>query len=118
MKSVMKWELVETSEGYALVESVEQVADKNILADLQRLVGGRIEVVTYINGAALLMNEEAHINGMQAWAVKEEHFLHKIVPDHFILKGHKILVGPVVLCKDDGESFYGFTEDELTLLLS
>ncbi|SGZ16566.1 DUF3846 domain-containing protein [Moritella viscosa] len=109
MTFIVKWELTGTAEtGYVLNKTHEELHGNDVLNELQRLVDGRIEVITYIDGAVFLMNEEAVINGMPAWAVKEDHELYKYVPEHFTVNDQKVLVGPVVMCSDDGIEFSGF----------
>ena len=96
---------------YVLVQSYESVA-KNALTSLQKLVGGRIEVITYLDGGALLMNEEAFINGSAVWAVPKGHFLDRFIPEHFVVQGHKVIAGSVLLVKDNGENFLGFESQQ------
>ncbi|CED59820.1 DUF3846 domain-containing protein [Moritella viscosa] len=113
MNFIIKWELKGTAEvGYVLNKTYEELHGNDVLSELQRLVDGRIEVITYIDGAVLLMNEEAVINGMPVWAVKEDHELNRYVPEHFVINDQKVLVGPVVMCSDDGIEFSGFKSIE------
>jgi len=113
MTFIIKWELKGTAEiGYVLNKKHEELHGNDVLSELQRLVDGCIEVITYIDGAVLLMNEEAVINGMPVWAVKEDHELYHYVPLHFIVNNQKVLVGPVVMCIDDGIEFSGFKSIE------
>ena len=107
MSIVIKWELKKENDEYVLVQSYESV-EKNALTSLQKLVGGRIEVITYLDGGALLMNEEALINGSIVWAVPKDHPLDRLIPEHFVVQGGKVIAGPVVLVKDNGENFLGF----------
>lgn len=117
MSIVRRWELKEQQNGYALVESHHQLGE-NKLQSLQDLVNGRIEVVNYIDGAVLLMNEEALINGSTMWAIRPEHVLSNLVPEHFTVKGQKVMAGAVILVKDNGENFLGFDSMlEITKLL-
>lgn len=111
MPIVIKWELKKEDDEYVLVQSYESVA-KNALTSLQKLVGGRIEVITYLDSGALLMNEEALINGSVVWAVPKGHFLDKFIPEHFVVQGRKVIAGPVLLVKDNSESFLGFESQQ------
>ncbi|EJB1786928.1 DUF3846 domain-containing protein [Vibrio parahaemolyticus] len=111
MSIVIKWELKKEADEYVLVQSYESVA-KNALTSLQKLVGGRIEVVTYLDGGALLMNEEALINGSAVWAVPKGHFLDRFIPEHFVVQGRKVIAGSVLLVKDNGENFLGFESQQ------
>lgn len=90
MTFIVKWELKGTTEtAYVLNKTHEELHGNDVLSELQRLVDGRIEVITYIDGAVLLMNEEAVINSMPVWAVKEDHELYHYVPLHFIVDNQK-----------------------------
>ncbi|ENO1824037.1 DUF3846 domain-containing protein [Vibrio parahaemolyticus] len=111
MSIVIKWELKKEDDEYVLVQSYESVA-KNALTSLQKLVGGRIEVITYLDSGALLMNEEALINGSAVWAVPKGHYLDRFIPEHFVVQGHKVIAGPVLLVKDNGENFLGFDSQQ------
>jgi hypothetical protein len=111
MSVVIKFEIKGSMEvGYVLFKTYEQIGTDK-LASFQRLVGGLIEPVVYLNGAALLMNENAMNDGLLAWRVPPE--LESIVPEHFRVNEHKVLVGPVILVADDGEDFSGFHTREI-----
>ncbi|MCH7421477.1 DUF3846 domain-containing protein [Shewanella sp. MM_2022_3] len=111
MSYAIKFEIKGTPEtGYVLFKTHEEIG-RNKLASFQQLVGGLIEPVVYIDGAVLLMNENALHDGSIAWRVPLE--LERIVPEHFKVKGHKVLVGPVILVADDGQEYHGFQTIEL-----
>ncbi|WP_445774191.1 DUF3846 domain-containing protein [Shewanella sp.] len=109
MSVVLKFEVKGSPEtGYVLFKTTEQIG-RDKLACFQKLVGGLIEPIAYLTGAALLMNEEALNMGLVAWRVPDE--LEALVPDHFIVSGVKVLVGPVIFVADDGEDFMGFQDE-------
>ena len=58
------------------------------------------------------MNEEALINGSIVWAVPKDHPLDRLIPEHFVVQGGKVIAGPVVLVKDNGENFLGFESQQ------
>ncbi|MDT3334158.1 hypothetical protein Q4Q49_02520 [Shewanella sp. SP1S1-7] len=111
MSVAIKFEIKGTpTTGYVLFKTYEEIG-YNKLASFQQLVGGLIEPVAYIDGAVLLMNENALNDGLLAWRVPPE--LERIVPEHFRVNGHKVLCGPVILVADDGEDYHGFKTVEL-----
>uniref|UniRef100_UPI004047B7A1 DUF3846 domain-containing protein n=1 Tax=Shewanella sp. TaxID=50422 RepID=UPI004047B7A1 len=108
MSVAIKYEITGSVEvGYVLSKTVEQIS-RNKLACFQKLVGGLIEPIAYLNGAALLMNEEALNMGLVAWRVPDE--LEALVPEHFKIDGVKVLIGPVIFVADDGIDFRGFKD--------
>lgn len=111
MSVAIKFEIKGTPEtGYVLFKTYEEIG-RDKLKSFQQLVGGLIEPVVYIDGAVLLMNENALNDGLLAWRVPPE--LERIVPEHFRVQGHKVLCGPVILVADDGQDYYGFNTREI-----
>jgi hypothetical protein len=111
MSIVIKFEVKGSLDtGYVLFKTYEKIGC-NKLACFQRLLGGLIEPVVYVNSAALLMNENALNDGLVAWRVPPE--LESIVPEHFRVQDHKVLIGPVILVADDGVDFTGLHTIEI-----
>ncbi|EGQ9960052.1 DUF3846 domain-containing protein [Vibrio cholerae] len=114
---VISWQLKQTPAGYVLIKQQHELG-QDVLSSLQAIVGGLIEVVTYLDGAVLLMNEEALVEQQLAWVVSPDDWLHRVVPEHMQVQGNKVLVGTVVLAADDGLQFSGFTAEQAASYMS
>lgn len=67
------------------------------LADLQKAVGGYIEIVSNNDGTLIVCNEEGKLNGMEG--------NRRIESD--------VIAGPFFVVGEQGEDFRSLTEDEL-----
>lgn len=73
---------------------------RDTLPELQKAVGGLIEVLYNGDGTLLVCNEEGKIIGMEG--------------NRRIGDGSTIIAGPFFVCGDSGESFRSLTDEELS----
>ena len=73
---------------------------ENTLANLQKLVGGYIEVV-YLDDIIMIINEEGKLDGLKP---------------NFLMP-HDVIVGDVLFVGDDGEEFGSLTTSEVFTVL-
>lgn len=73
---------------------------RDTLPELQKAVGGLIEVLYNGDGTLLVCNEEGKLIGMEG--------------NRRIGDGSTIIAGPFFVCGDSGESFRSLTDEELS----
>ena len=79
----------------ARIEDIE-----NTLDELQRIVGGYIEVIPLTFDDIIICNEEGKLKGL---------------PHNFNMPVHGSIVGTVIICSEEGEGFTDFTDVKCTV---